>query len=65
MKVKDPRTLGVVAGSALVVLVGLLVVQHLRHGWPFSLHHGLGAPASGQPVFEQATLAKLVEVHGH
>ena len=56
MKGKDPRTLGVVAGSALVLLVGLLVVQHLRHGWPFSLHHGMGAastqapaPASGSP----------------
>ena len=45
MKLKDPRSLVVVTSSALVLLIGLLVVQHLRHGWPFSLHHGIGQPA--------------------
>jgi len=42
MKLKDPRTIAVVMSSALVLLIGVLVVQHLRHGWPFSLHHGIG-----------------------
>ena len=28
-----------VAGTAFVI-VGLLILQHFRHGWPFSLHHG-------------------------
>lgn len=44
MKLKDPRTLAVVASSALVLVMGALLVQHLRHGWPFSLHHGIGVP---------------------
>lgn len=44
MKLKDPRTLAVAASSALVLVVGVLLVQHLRHGWPFSLHHGIGVP---------------------
>lgn len=42
MTLRDPRLLAVVATSVLVITVGLLVVQHLRHGWPFSLHHGIG-----------------------
>ena len=41
MKMKDPRTLATVAASALVLVIGLLVVQHFRHSWPFSLHHGI------------------------
>lgn len=36
--------------SALAVAVALLVVQHVRHGWPFSLHHGVGAPSAGRVV---------------
>lgn len=41
---------GVLATAALLVLA--LVLQHHRHGWPFSLHHGLPAaeaPASAAP----------------
>lgn len=45
MKPKDPRTLAVAATSALVLVIGFFVVQHLRHGWPFSLHHGIGVTA--------------------
>jgi hypothetical protein len=29
------------AAAGLLALATLLVTQHLRHGWPFSLHHGL------------------------
>lgn len=36
--------------SALAVVVGLLVVQHVRHGWPFSLHHGVGVPSAARVV---------------
>lgn len=32
--------------SATLVVGGFIVVQHLTHGWPFSLHHGL-PPLSG------------------
>jgi Cu(I)/Ag(I) efflux system membrane fusion protein len=45
MKRPDPRTIAVATSSALVFLIGALLVQHLRHGWPFSLHHGMGTPA--------------------
>jgi Cu(I)/Ag(I) efflux system membrane fusion protein len=45
MKARDPRIIAVVTSAALVLLVGALVVQHLRHGWPFSLHHGVTAAA--------------------
>lgn len=45
MKLKDPRLVAVVTSSAFVVLVGAILVQHLRDGWPFSLHHGMGSTA--------------------
>lgn len=50
MKPKDPRTLAVAATSALVLVIGFFVVQHLRHGWPFSLHHGIGVAAPSARV---------------
>lgn len=37
----------VVAAGALLALLAALFVQHLRHGWPFSLHH---IPAPGAAV---------------
>lgn len=37
-----PRDLLLAAVVFLLVAAGLLI-QHLRHGWPFSLHHGVGA----------------------
>lgn len=46
---RDYRALAVVASAALLLGAGFLLIQHLRHGWPFSLHHGLpvdGASAS-------------------
>lgn len=43
------RRMGLLAGGALFV-VGLLLVQHLRHGWPFSLHHGIGVAPSARPA---------------
>ena len=49
MKRRDPRTIAVVVmSSAFVLLIGALVVQHFRHGWPFSVHHGMPAPASSK-----------------
>jgi membrane fusion protein, copper/silver efflux system len=32
--------------ATAIVLVAILFTQHLRHGWPFSLHHGLGTTVS-------------------
>jgi Cu(I)/Ag(I) efflux system membrane fusion protein len=42
MTLKDPRILAVTATSLLVLVVAFLATQHVRHGWPFSLHHGIG-----------------------
>jgi Cu(I)/Ag(I) efflux system membrane fusion protein len=50
MKLKSPNALAVVMGSALVLIVGALLIQHFRHGWPFSLHHGIGAAAPSKRV---------------
>jgi Cu(I)/Ag(I) efflux system membrane fusion protein len=55
MKLKSPNALAVVMGSALVLLVGALLVQHFRHGWPFSLHHGVGAAAPATRVAPRAS----------
>lgn len=32
-----------IVAIVLTLVAGGLIVQHLRHGWPFSLHHGIGA----------------------
>lgn len=37
-----PAAVGATIGAA--VLGGALLVQHHRHGWPFSLHHAMQAP---------------------
>lgn len=51
MRITDPRTLAVVTTSALVLVLGFFFTQHLRHGWPFSLHHGVSAgPPSARVV---------------
>lgn len=38
----------VLAGTAAAVLLvtALLLAQHLRHGWPFSLHHGMAGESA-------------------
>ena len=55
MKLNDARAIAVAMGSALVILVAGLLIQHLRHGWPFSLHHGMGAaPAVARPFLGDA-----------
>lgn len=46
MTLKDSRLWAVAATSALVLTIGTLAVQHVRHGWPFSLHHGIGVVPS-------------------
>lgn len=40
MKPSRSAVLGSLATATVLILV--LAVQHHRHGWPFSLHHGLG-----------------------
>ena len=42
MKLED--YVAVVTSSILVLLIGGLVVQSRRHGWPFSVHHGVTPP---------------------
>lgn len=34
------------AAVAALVVSGFFVTQHLRHGWPFSLHHGVGVSST-------------------
>lgn len=34
------RAAAISVGALLLALSALTVIQHLRHGWPFSLHHG-------------------------
>jgi multidrug efflux pump subunit AcrA (membrane-fusion protein) len=52
---RDVSLLGVGSAVAVALLIGALIVQHFRHGWPFSLHHGLpvqsttAAPLVGPP----------------
>ena len=42
------RDLGIAFVALLLAAVGLFI-QHVRHGWPFSLHHGIGvAPLAPQ-----------------
>ena len=43
---KSKETLTVIPIMALVFVMVALLVQHRRHGWPFSLHHGAGAQAA-------------------
>jgi Cu(I)/Ag(I) efflux system membrane fusion protein len=47
------RDLGIALVALILAAVGLFF-QHTRHGWPFSLHHGLGvtplAPAASHPT---------------
>lgn len=38
------RVAAISASALLALLSGVLVTQHLRHGWPFSLHHGYTRP---------------------
>lgn len=35
------RDLGIAFVVLMLAAIGLFV-QHTRHGWPFSLHHGIG-----------------------
>ena len=35
------------------VLLAVLLMQHLRHGWPFSLHHGVGQTPAGATAARQ------------
>ncbi len=43
-KMDATKSIAVMASAAFVLLVGGLFIQHLRHSWPFSLHHGVGMP---------------------
>lgn len=46
---RDWRSLAAGGALALVLAIAVLAVQHFTHGWPFSLHHGLGS-ATAAPV---------------
>jgi membrane fusion protein, copper/silver efflux system len=44
------RSGALVAGTTLGLVLGALYLQHRRHAWPFSLHHGLAGSASSTPL---------------
>lgn len=50
MTLRSSKAIAMATSSAFVLLVGVFLVQHLRHGWPFSLHHGMGAPRASAPI---------------
>ncbi|HEY7818184.1 MAG TPA: efflux RND transporter periplasmic adaptor subunit [Vicinamibacteria bacterium] len=56
-----PRWLSMSAGVGItfVVLVSALVVQHFRHRWPFSLHHGLPVTREEQAPTVSTPLAEM------
>jgi Cu(I)/Ag(I) efflux system membrane fusion protein len=47
---RDWRALSVGGAAVLVLVLSGLFVQHLRHGWPFSLHHDVGKSGEARPV---------------
>lgn len=54
---KEWRSTGAGVAITFVLLMGALLVQHLRHSWPFSLHHDRAAAlegASRQPATPDA-----------
>jgi Cu(I)/Ag(I) efflux system membrane fusion protein len=44
------QTLTVGAAAALVLTIGVLLIQHVRHGFPFSLHHNTVATSERRPA---------------
>lgn len=67
--VRGWRALSLVEVAVLAALLGALVVQHYRHGWPFSSHHGASAApdvANPHAVHSATTRAPAVGPHaGH
>jgi Cu(I)/Ag(I) efflux system membrane fusion protein len=48
---------------ALVIGGGLLFIQHLRHGWPFSLHHGVTSARQAAHADHAAATGAAVPAH--
>lgn len=57
---RDWRFFSLGGGLVLVLLVGGLLVQHFRHGWPYSLHHRVGTRASAAqaPAAQEGALVQ-------
>lgn len=54
------RSSAISVAITAIVLAGLLLLQHTRHGWPFSLHHGLGAQKqAGKPTLPAASPTRV------
>jgi multidrug efflux pump subunit AcrA (membrane-fusion protein) len=47
------RQLALGVGASFLLITALLVTQHLRHGWPFSLHHGV---AQNESVYASVSM---------
>ena len=60
----DWISLGAGVVVTFVLLVSLLVIQHLRHSWPFSLHHGLPVTME-EPAGRMATPTAAPEDTAH
>lgn len=59
-----PRAAVFGAFAAVLVIGAALGIQHLRHGWPFSLHHDVGSSgqskANAAPTVGQAVVSRAV-----
>ncbi len=47
---RDAGMLGMGSAAALLLLLGALLTQHFRHGWPFSLHHDMAGNSKIRPA---------------
>jgi Cu(I)/Ag(I) efflux system membrane fusion protein len=56
-------SLGAGVGIGVALLVSLLLVQHFRHRWPFSLHHGLPPLPGESPGAEAPPLPSEHAAH--
>lgn len=54
-----------IAGTVMGVLVisGGALIQHQRHGWPFSLHHDVASGPAGHDVEAHPTTPAAAEAH--
>jgi Cu(I)/Ag(I) efflux system membrane fusion protein len=52
---RDAGVFSIGGGAAVLLLLGVLLLQHLRHGWPFSLHHGVAAGSAPTQVHAKAS----------
>jgi membrane fusion protein, copper/silver efflux system len=55
---RSAYSLAIAAGASIILIIATLTIQHFRHGWPFSLHHGqtteVMAPPPATPAHRES-----------